>query len=280
MNKLMTLILSITMLMCSQIAFAQMDLPRPSPKAEVEQRVGLTDIEIEYYSPGVKGRTIWGNLVPYDKMWRTGANGATTIEFSKDVEVEGHELKAGKYSFFTIPGNEEWTLIFNEDTDLWGTGGYEKEKDVLRVKVSPYSSDFDERMKFMFSKFDYEKVRVDLEWDQLRVSFDVKVHTDDQAITNIEDELSSVSDKYASAARYTLRVDKHYDKGLNWVNQSLEMEEGWYNHWIKAEILKAQGNINKGYKHLKRSQELGEKDENFFYKEQVNRKLKDWKEQM
>ncbi|PSR04653.1 MAG: hypothetical protein BRD50_03160 [Bacteroidetes bacterium SW_11_45_7] len=276
MYKVKSILLVFICLFSWQISFAQMDMPKPSPKAEVKQRVGLTDIEIEYYSPGVKGRQIWGQLVPYDKMWRTGANAATTIEFSKDVKVNGNEMKAGKYSFFTIPGKDEWTLIFNEETELWGTGNYDKDKDVLRIKAEPRDSDFEERMAFNFRNFDYEKTRVDLEWKETRVSFNVNVHTDKQVLSNIDQEISSIPDMYADVARYTLRVDKHYDKGLKWVNKSINQEEGWYNHWIKAEILKKKEKDNKAYKHLKKSKKLGEQAENFFYREEVNRKLDEW----
>ncbi len=223
-NKRIFFLSTIALLCSSLFVKAQMDLPRPSPKARVEQRVGVTDIQIEYYSPGVKGRQIWGKLVPYDKMWRTGANAATTIHFSKDVEINGNELAAGKYSFFTIPGKDKWTLIFNKQTDLWGTSSYDKEKDALRIQVEPHESDFKERMAFLITNFDYETARVDLEWKERRVSFDVNVHTDKQVMSSVEKEFSSIPDKYADAARYTLRVDKHYDKGLEWIDKSIEIE--------------------------------------------------------
>src|SRR5512139_1554795 len=100
-------------------AFAQFEAPQPSPKATLTQRVGLTDVTISYSRPSVKGRVIWGELVPFDKPWRTGANAATTITFSDDVTVEGQKLAAGTYSIVTIPGKAEWTVIFNNDTKLW-----------------------------------------------------------------------------------------------------------------------------------------------------------------
>jgi hypothetical protein len=98
------------------------EMPAPSPAAMVMQRVGLTDITIEYSRPGVKSRMIFGDLVPYNKLWRTGANKATLIKLSTDAKINGQEIKAGSYSIFTIPGEEEWVVIFNKDTELWGTG--------------------------------------------------------------------------------------------------------------------------------------------------------------
>ena len=107
-------------LLAAAPALAQLDLPRPSPKATVSQTVGLTDITITYCRPGVKGRVIWGGLVPYDQVWRTGANEATTITFSDEVTIEGTKLPAGTYGLFTIPGKDEWTVIFNKGAKQWG----------------------------------------------------------------------------------------------------------------------------------------------------------------
>ncbi|MFZ1279551.1 MAG: DUF2911 domain-containing protein, partial [Ignavibacteriaceae bacterium] len=111
------------------------DEVRLSPKAEIKQQVGLTDVQILYGRPGVKGRTIWGKLVPYDAVWRAGANEATKITFSTDVTIEGKKLKKGSYSFFAIPGKKEWTLIFNKVADQWGAFEYNESQDALRIKV-------------------------------------------------------------------------------------------------------------------------------------------------
>ncbi len=113
----------------------------PSPKKEMKAKVGGADVTVVYGSPSVKERDVWGDLVPYDKVWRAGANEATTIEFSKDVKIEGKKLKAGKYSFFTIPGEDEWTIIFNSVPEQWGAYKYEADKDVLRVTVTPEEVD-------------------------------------------------------------------------------------------------------------------------------------------
>ena len=121
------------------IAIAQqpMRLPKASPCAVVKQTIGLNDVTITYSRPGVKGRKIWGGLVPYGTVWRTGANSATTIQFTEDVLVEGQPLAAGTYSLHTIPGEKEWTLILNKDANQWGSYSYDPAKDALRVKVTP-----------------------------------------------------------------------------------------------------------------------------------------------
>ncbi|MEM6299959.1 MAG: DUF2911 domain-containing protein [Bacteroidota bacterium] len=152
-------------------ACAQMDKSnRPSPPAVAEGMIGETEVRIDYSQPAVKERKIWGELVPYGKIWRTGANEATTIEFSKDVMIEGQELKAGKYALFTIPTEGAWTFIFNTEADQWGSYNHKEDKDVLRVEVRPAESE--EMMERMTFKIQDEKVH--LFWDKLHVAFEVE----------------------------------------------------------------------------------------------------------
>ncbi|MEM8895456.1 MAG: DUF2911 domain-containing protein [Bacteroidota bacterium] len=152
------------------ITFLSFGQGRPSPPAEVTASVNRADVTINYSQPAVKGRTIWGDLVPYDAVWRTGANEATWIEVSKDVTIEGQKLEAGKYGLFTIPGKDEWTIIFNDTWQQWGAYEYDKSKDALRVTVKPESvSDSAERMTFSIA----DDGVVDLRWDKLKVSFNV-----------------------------------------------------------------------------------------------------------
>ena len=160
--------------------------PQVSPAATVTQTVGLTDITISYHRPGVKGRTIWGDLVPYDKVWRTGANNATTIEFSHDVTVEGQPLKAGKYGLFTIPGKSEWTVVFSKQADIWGTYNYKEDQDVLRVKVKAAAAPFCEWLNFKFAKLTEGSAVVVLHWEKLMVPFALKVDTGGIVSKNIE----------------------------------------------------------------------------------------------
>jgi hypothetical protein len=166
------LLLAMTFLFLqSTTGFAQDDKSnRPSPPAQVSEEIGDATITINYSQPAVKDRTVWGELVPYGKVWRTGANEATTFEVSDDVEIEGETLPAGKYALFTIPGEDEWTIIFNKETNQWGSGKYDESKDALRVKVKPEKSDkMHERLTFQIEK-DGE---VELLWENLEVEFSV-----------------------------------------------------------------------------------------------------------
>ena len=143
---------------------------RPSPPAKVSENVGSTLVTIDYSQPSIKGREIWGGLVPYGKVWRTGANEATTFEVSTDVKVEGESLKAGKYGLFTVPSENEWVIIFNSVSDQWGAFSYDESKDVLRVKVKPEQvADNTEKMTFNIS----DDGVVSLKWEKLVVNFNV-----------------------------------------------------------------------------------------------------------
>ncbi len=147
--------------------------PRLSPKAFVGQTIGYTDVKITYGTPGVKGRKIWGGLVPYGKVWRTGANEATTIEFSTDVMVNGHPVPKGKYALFTIPNPDEWTIILNKVADQWGAFKYDPKEDLLRFKVKPVEHEFRERLMFSIDYKTPYSADVNIDWEKLRVSFTI-----------------------------------------------------------------------------------------------------------
>jgi len=142
---------------------------RVSPKAEVMQVVGLTKVTISYSRPGVKGRKIWGALVPYDKVWRAGADEATKITFSTDVKVEGKKITAGSYSFFVIPTKKEWTIIFNKVADQWGAFEYNEAEDALRLKVKPKTGEFEEWLRYEVTKTGDYKANINLIWQQQKV---------------------------------------------------------------------------------------------------------------
>lgn len=142
---------------------------RVSPKAEIMQVAGLTKVEISYSKPGVKGRKIWGSLVPYDKVWRSGADEATKITFSTDVKIEGKKLSAGSYSFFVIPSKKEWIVIFNKVADQWGAFTYNEAEDALRLKFKPKSSEFEEWLKYEITKTGDYSANISLHWEKVKL---------------------------------------------------------------------------------------------------------------
>src|SRR5438876_1248992 len=154
-------------LAAQQTPAPQLRTPRASQKQVVTQTVGFTDVTITYSRPGVKGRQIWGGLVPYDKVWRTGANEATTISFSDDVMINSQPLPKGTYSLHTIPGRDSWTIIFNKTANQWGSFNYDAAQDALRVTVKPEKADFREWMSFDVPQLSTDSATVALRWENL-----------------------------------------------------------------------------------------------------------------
>ncbi len=156
---------------------------RVSPKASVSQTIGFTEVTINYSRPGVKGRNIWGKLVPYNKVWRAGANEATKITFSENVMINGKKLAAGSYSFFAIPGKNEWTLIFNKVANQWGAFTYNELQDALRTKAKPVKNNFHEWLAYTFSNMNVNKAGmnnsavINLIWGKLKTPFKVETTT-------------------------------------------------------------------------------------------------------
>jgi hypothetical protein len=214
-------------------ALAQTGPPRPSPKATVSQVVGLTDVSIAYSSPGVKGRTIWGGVVPYDKVWRTGANEATSFEVSTDVQIEGKPLPAGKYALFTIPGKDRWTVIFNK-TQQWGAFNYEEADDVLRVDVKPQPAPFQERLGITFRDTTDFDTTVVVAWEKLAVPFRLTVDTGKIAAARAEQELETRPNALINWTRWLSQNDLAGAKTLGWVQRATATEAGAKSYWGKA----------------------------------------------
>jgi hypothetical protein len=255
----------------------QLDLPRPSPNAKVSQFIGVTEITVDYSCPGVKGRKIWGAVVPYDKIWRAGANGPTKITFSKDVFVDGKPMAAGTYAFFIQPTATKWTLIFNRDPKAAGVFGYNKADDVLRVDVKPQPAPMRERLAYLFSNFSDVAGSLDLEWEKLRVSLPIKVKTDEQVAASVKGLMNGGWSPWANAARYELEK-KNYDEGMQLVDTSIQLKETWLNDFIKAQLLAARGNVKDALPLAQKAKELGDKEgDNFFLKDDVEKALKTWK---
>ncbi|HEX8953573.1 MAG TPA: DUF2911 domain-containing protein [Polyangia bacterium] len=261
----------------STAAAQQLELPRPSPNAKVSQFIGVTEVAVEYSSPGVKGRKIWGTVVPYDKVWRAGANSATKITFGKDVVIDGKPVAAGAYAFFVQPSPGKWTLILNKDPKGAGIFGYNKADDVLRLDVKPQPAPMRERLAYSFSNFDDAGGSLDLEWEKVRVSLPIKVHTSEQVAASIKGLVDGGWSPWAQAARYELDK-KSYDEGLRLVETSIQLKETWLNLFVKAQLLAARGSFKDALPLAHKAKELGDKDgDRFFMKDEVDAALKTWK---
>lgn len=257
--------------------FAQeIKTPRPSPDAKVMQMVGVTEVSIDYSSPGVKGREIWGNLVPYDEVWRTGANEVTSITFSDPVKVNGTELPAGTYGIHTIPGELEWEIIFSKDTKVDGSSNYDPEKDALRIKVKPEDHHFMERMTFMFTDATDNSVNVNLMWDKLKVPFKVETNTNDLFLSHARNELSWAAG--FQAAQYCLTANINLEQALDWIEASCLINEVYWNTRVKAQIQNKLGMRDDAIATMEKAIELGGKmDSPPFDYDNMKKMLADWK---
>jgi hypothetical protein len=261
-------------------AFAQQpQLPRPSPNAKAVQTVGLTDFTVEYSCPGVKGRKIWGQLVPYDQVWRTGANESTKITFSKDVTFADKTVPAGTYALFTIPGKASWTVIFSKSLTMPATD-YKPDGDVVRFQVKPVAAPNRERLAFVFEDFNDNGGTLALEWEKLRLPIPFKIGTETQAQANIKSAVDGAWRVYANAARYNLDNKKNYDDALGWIDTSLKLKEDWYNTWIKAALLAAKGQYKDALPLATKAEALGSKSQQFFLEADVKKALSDWKKKI
>jgi hypothetical protein len=214
-------------------------LPRPSPNATLVQTAGITDITIKYSRPGVKGRAIWGALVPYGKVWRTGANDATTIAFSDDVTVGGSKLAAGTYSLHTIPGQDSWTIVFNNVSNQWGSFAYDPAKDALRVEAKPEKAEFREWLTFEVPELSNDMAKIVIRWENLAVPFTVMTNGTEKSMAGIRTALATAAaDDWQTPYR---AADFAFQSGNaaeanTWLDQSLKAKQTMAGLWLRARM--------------------------------------------
>jgi hypothetical protein len=254
----------------------QLKTPRPSPDATVKQYVGVTEITIDYSSPGVKGRKVWGELVPFGEIWRTGANEATTITFSDVVKVNGNELPAGTYGLHTIPGENEWEFIFSKDTKVDGSSNFNKDNEVLRIKAKTEEHHFMERMTFLFTDVTDNSASVNLLWDKLKVSFNIETNTQELFLSKAREQLSW--SPTFQAAQYYLTNNTNLEEAYKWIEASCLINEVYWNTRVKAQIQNKLGMKNESVATMEKAIALGSKmEEAPFDYDNMKKMLEDWK---
>lgn len=233
-------------------ARAEIKLPQASPGAAVKTVVGTTEVAIDYHRPGVKGRKIWGELVPWGQIWRLGANNATTITFADPVKIQGREVPAGRYGLFAIPGQDKWTLILNKQAEQWGAYFYKAEEDLLRFDVQPQTGPFTEWMVFQITPAGSGKVIVEMAWENLRVPFTVEVDADAMAWKSIDDTLAGTPEwsDYQTGAHWALEKGQRLDEAMTWIDKAMALQESFWNHETKARLLQKAGKTEEAIVHL------------------------------
>lgn len=250
-------------LLFSNLASAQpkVDFPSPSPLGSLKQRVGLTDIEISYSRPSAKGRPIFGGLVPYGEVWRTGANGRTTISFSTSVKLNGTDIPAGKYSLFTIPGESEWTIAINKDTTN-SPFAYDAKNDVARITARAVNVSVDiETFSIMINAIRDDSARIDLLWEHTAVPIRLTTDLASTLQPQIEAAMSASGDKkpYYPAAMFYYDHNLDLQKAKSWIESATATGETYYNVNLKAKILAKLGDKEGAIAAAKHSSELATK---------------------
>jgi Protein of unknown function (DUF2911) len=247
--------------------FAQtptIDFPQPSPGATVKQRVGLTDIEVTYSRPGVKGRVIFGNLVPYDEVWRTGANTATKISFSTAVNLGGKDVPAGDYALYSIPDKDSWTIILNKVTGQWGAYAYSSKNDFARIKAAPVAlAEPVETFEISVGDIKPESASLNLTWEKTRVSVPITVDTKSTLVPQIEKAMAAGGDKapYFQAAMYYYENDLDLKKAATWMDAAIAANpKAYYMIYRKGLILAKAGDKAGAIAAAKQSIEIASKD--------------------
>lgn len=246
MNKARILAAVLSLLFAASLCQAQsavLNIPRQSQHSVLTQRIGITDITINYHRPLVNGRKIWGDLVPYGQVWRAGANENTTIAFSDPVTIEGQPLDKGVYGLHMIPGENEWTVIFSRNSTSWGSFTYKQAEDALRVTVKPQTADMHNALTYDFDKLTPTSAVVELAWEKVAVPFKVDVDVNKIVEANLHQQLRGLAqytwEGWDDAANYLLAQKTDLDEALTYENQSIEVEKRFDNLLTKSNILEA-----------------------------------------
>ena len=278
MKKLVLFVFAVTLLFSVD---AQIETPQPSPFTKIEQKVGLTDVTLEYSRPSMKGRKIFGDLVPYGKMWRTGANKNTMVTFSDDVVVDGTTLKAGSYAIFVTPGESSWDVIFYSDIENWGTPReWDDSKVAAKTTVNTYEMPMAvETWTISIDDLKSNSAQIGFIWENTYVGVKVKVPTDAKVSASIEKTMAGPgAGDYYSAAVYNLTEEKDLDKAQIWMDKAMSMIEnpGFWQLRQQSLLYAKLGDKKKAIETAKKSLDGAEAAGNADYVKMNKESLKEW----
>ena len=254
---------------------------RPSPACTVSQDIGISKVELAFSRPFVKGRKIWGELVPYGQVWRVGANSATTLTLSHAAKVAGKDVPAGTYGFFAIPGPKTWTLILNQKAKQWGAYEYKPEEDQLRWEVTPQTGAFLECLDYRIVPRDAGSATVELAWESLRVSFALTFDTKALYWAHLEATLKKAPETdwvpWYQAAKYCQEQGLEPQLALAWIEKSLKAGDTYSNHEAAARIYKDAKRLPEALVHLQKAIDLSKDKAPKDYTENLEKEIAAWK---
>ena len=277
MRKMM---LAVVALFCIAITTtAQVRMPQPSPTQTVKQDFGMGSIELTYSRPNAKGRKIYGDLVPYNKLWRTGANGATKIVFTDPVELGGKKVDTGTYVLYTIPGVDSWEIILNKGLKNWGIDGYKESEDVVRFRVEPMSiKTKHESFTMQFADIKPESCSLNIMWEKTNVAIPITTNIKEKVRAQIDAAMLTDKKPYWQAAQFYNEYDNNLPKALENINKAIEgNDKAFWMFLYKAKIQKEMGDKEGAMVSSKKSWELAKEAKNDDYvkmNEDLQKKLK------
>lgn len=236
-------------------------VPQASPRATVNQTFGISEVTIDFHRPRVNDREVWGALVPFDTVWRAGANDNTIITLSHPMQVEGKDLAAGTYGLHMIPGQDQWTVIFSSNSTSWGSFSYDEAEDALRVEVKPQEAGFAEWLGYGFEDLGANGATAYLHWEKLKVPFRIEADTPELVVANAANELRSRAgfqwQGWATAANYALQNNIHLDKAAEWAQQAVQRQENGQTLGLQAILLTRLGRAEEAEEVLAKALETG-----------------------
>lgn len=245
----------------------QLRTPAASPTQTIKQDFGLSAVELSYSRPAIRGRKIFGELVPYDKVWRTGANSATTLTFGDEVMIGGTKIPAGKYGLLTIPGKDNWTMIITKQTDVTNPAAYKKEMDVVRVNARPVTVlDKVENFTIQFANVKSNSLDVELLWDNTAVSLPVSTDVESKIMAQIDEQMNKDNRPYYNAALYYMENGKDLNQALVWFDKAAQMNpNAYWVHYQRANCLAKLGKKKEAKEAAMKSRDLAKAQNNEDY---------------
>lgn len=258
--------LTLCLITITAISTAQLRTPAPSPTQTIKQDFGISSIELVYSRPGMKGRKIFGDLVPWNKVWRTGANSATRIKFGDDVNFGGQPLKAGEYALYTIPGENEWEIIINKGSANWGTD-YKQEDDLLRVKVKPVKLEQPiETFSMQFANVKSNSTDLRIMWDKTAISVPITTDVDKKVMAQINSVMTKDNRPYFQSAMYYAENGKDLNQAVQWFDKAIEQNpKAYWVYYQKASALAKLGKKTEAKVVAQKSMELAREQKNDDY---------------
>ncbi|OOG72363.1 DUF2911 domain-containing protein [Algoriphagus sp. A40] len=258
----------LTLLLASFVSFAQqIQMPQASPSSKISQQVGLSVVTVDYSRPSTKGRKIFGELVPYDVIWRTGANSPTVITFSTEVSIAGQKVPAGSYALYAIPGKTEWTILLSKNTKLWGAIGYNPADDQMRMKVKPSkTSSKYETFEITFNNLTDNSATVALKWENTKAEFKIETEVDPIVMADIQkqviDAKATDPNLLFQSANYYFTTGKDLNQAYEWIKQSTDQDPKYWTVHVRAKIELALGMKTEALDSATKSKAMAEKENN------------------